>query len=305
MLAWAALSVATACRAGGSGADGGEAALVALERLPERHREVLAAYGAGGESWEAMRAEVRADPQLVTFTAENLALELLRAHDALIGPERARARRAHDRARAELVRLAPESVPVLVELLAVGDDVVASQMAEVLEAIDEPACAARVAELLDDDAARTRRRAARLLGELRHAGSGEGAVAGRLAATVRSEPDWSVRAEAARALGLRAARGRGTRAARELLERALADPDLAVACCAAEGLGALEDPEAVPSLVGALRRGADGGHLRLVGAAQGALARVTGEREERDVAGWELWWGEHRDAVRLGAPGAR
>lgn len=302
VLAFTLLFGLAGCRGGGAG-QGAEPGLVSVERLPDRHRAVLAAYGEGGEAWEAMRAEVRGDAALVEFTVQNLALELVRAHDALVGSEAGRARRAHDRARAELVRLAPESLPVLVELLAVGDDVVAAQVGEVLALVDEPDAATRVAGLLGEREERSRRRAARLLGELCNAGGVEAQVLSRLVAAVRADSAWSVRAEAARALGLRAARGRDTRGVREVLERALLDSDLAVATCAAEGLGALEDPLAVPALAGALERGVDEGHLRLVGAAQGALVRATGERYERDVAGWRRWWQDHADAVRLRAAG--
>jgi hypothetical protein len=267
-------------------------ALVAVDELPERQRAVLEAYGTGGETWDRMRETVLADPELLRFTVDNLTIEMVRAHDGLTALDPARARRAHDRARAELIRLAPASTRVLVELFVVSDAVVARLVGETLVEIGD-GVAPLVAPMLDGEQPKDRRRAAVLLRLLPHAGRREDTIAPRLAALVRSDPDWFVRAESARTLGTRAGKGRDTRAARAVLERALSDPDPAVAEYAALGLGALDDPRAVPSLVRALERAAGEGEGKLLQAAQGALRELTGVPRELDVPGWMAWWRKH------------
>jgi HEAT repeat protein len=277
--------------------------VVPVDELPDEHRALLEAYGAGGEEWEAARGRLRSDPGLLRFAIDNLVVELVRAHDALVTSDVQRARRAYDRAGAELVRLAPESVAPLVELRALADAGVAVPVGGVLGLLDGPpsGAAERVAGLLDVRDVRTRRRAARLLGELPPAGAGEEGVVAALGRAVEHEEDWSVRAEAARALGVRAGRGRVTGGARVRLERALQDPDVAVARCAAEGLGAIEDPLAVPALTEALARAVREGDLRFLRSVQGALQRVTGVRRELDLEGWRRWWREEGGAVRARA----
>ena len=116
-----ALTLCGAC-AGERGESAAAPVAVPVSELPARHREVLAAYGAGGELWERTREEVRGDPVLGPFVIENLVLEMVRAHDALGSSDGARARAALDRSRAELARLAPQSVPTLVELWRLGSD---------------------------------------------------------------------------------------------------------------------------------------------------------------------------------------
>ena len=266
--------------------------LVQVDELPEVYRRVLEAYGQGGEVWELMRAEVRADPELLTFTVENLVIEMVRAHDALTGTEPARARRALDRSRAELVRLAPGSTPTLVQLLAVGDGVVARLCGEVLVEIREDV-AVRVASLLDEGKPETRRRAAVLLADLPHAASREPAVAGRLARHALDDPEWFVRAEAARTVGVRGNRARDTRPARGVLERVLADPDPVVAEYAAVGLRELDDPRAVPALAGALERAVERGEAGVLREALSTLKSLTGEGRDLDPNGWRAWWREH------------
>jgi len=303
VLALAALGACAGPRGGSADGQRG-AAQVQVADLPARYREVLSDYGAGGATWDARRPEVRADPELARFVIENLAIEMVRAHDALVGADPVRARAALDRAQAELVRLAPESVPTLVELFALGDDVVSSQVGLVLAEIPAPGngVSERASRLLEDPRVRARRRAARLLGELAPAGADEQRVQSRLVAAL-GDADWMVRAESARALGRRAGRGRETRGARAVLEGALTDPDPAVAACAAEGLGALEDPLAVPALTGALERAVETGDLKLLSAAQKALRGVSGERSELDLAGWRRWWSEHGGQIRARSAG--
>jgi HEAT repeat protein len=300
-LASAALCASTllgACAGEPSEAPARPPAAVPLSELPARHREVLAAYRAGGETWERTREEVRGDALLGPFVIENLVLEMVRAHDALTGPDAARARVALDRAQAELARLAPESVPALVELVVVGDDVVVTLAGHVLAAIapEEASASTSVSELLGEPESRTRRRAAALLAELAHAGKLEDQVQAELVLALH-DPEWFVRAEAARALGARASQSRETGTARGALEGALGDADPSVAASAAEGLGALEDPRTVPALIAALDRASREGHLGLLNAVQVALARASGERARRDVAGWRRWWSDHGEGI--------
>ncbi len=266
--------------------------LVDVNELPAAQRDVLTAYGEGGGAWDEMRALVRADPDLLCFTVDNLALEMVRAHDALANDAGGPARRAHDRARAELVRLAPASTPVLVELLEVGDGVVAKLAGETLVEIGE-GTALLVAPLLERDQLRARRRGTVLLRLLPLAGPHEPEITAHLARLARSDPDWFVRAEAARTLGSRAGRGRDTRAARTLLESVLLDHDPAVARYAAVGLAELDDPRAVPALVRTLVRAANEGEGKLLRTAQDALRALTGVRRDLDVSGWSAWWRDH------------
>ena len=293
----AGLSLACASeRQGEPSSAGGE--VVRIDELPARHRGVLEAYGEGGAAWEEMREVVRADPELLTFTVENLVIEMVRAHDSLTGGKPSRARRAFDRSRAELVRLVPASSEVLVQLFAVGDGVVSQLSGEVLIEIGD-GVAVLAAPLLDGPDPQTRRRAAVLLGRLTLAGPREEGVSGRLAQLALADPEWFVRAEAALALGLRAGRSRDTGPALAALERALGDPDPTVAEYAARGLRGLEDPRAVPALADALARAVEQGEPGLLRESQTTLRSLTGEGRDLDPEAWRAWW-RHRGLERTG-----
>lgn len=273
--------------------------VVKPSELPAEHRGLLEAYGAGGAAWEAARARATADPALLGFLVDNLVIEMVRGYVSLAGAGAGsgRGEAAFDRAQAELVRLADASTPVLAELLTVPDGVVATLAADTLEQIGRPAVAPVSALLAAPDVA-TRRRAAGLLGRLPHGAGAEEQARLALAACVAGDEDWVARAESARALGRRGARDRTTEPARAALVQALQDPDPAVSQAAAQGLALLQDPLAIPSLIGALARAASQGQPRLVTACQGALSVLSGEPRTLDVAGWRSWWLEHQDEIR-------
>lgn len=273
------------------------AELTRASELPQRHRELLAAYGRGGEDWEAARAEALADPELERFLVDNLVIEMVRSWSAMAGEVAPRSRQAFERAQGELVHLGPSAVDVLAGLLGVRDGVVGLLAARTLERIGRPSVAPVALTLADAPERETRRRAAELLETLPHGGDDEPAAQAALARALASDPEWIVRAQSARALGARGSRDRDTEPARRALERALGDEDVSVAASAAEGLALLHDPLAVPALIGALERAVAEGDLRMVRALERALAGATGSAERRDLAGWRDWWYEHRDGL--------
>ena len=299
--AWVpSLLLLAACGSPGERSDEPARPRVELTRasdLPERHRELLAAYGRGGEDWEVARREALADPELERFLVDNLVIEMVRAWSSMAGEIAPRSREAFERAQGELARLGPASVDVLAGLLGVRDGVVSQLAARTLERIGRGAVAPVAAVLADSDERETRRRAAELLESLPHGGDDEPAAQAALAAALADDPEWIVRAQAARALGVRGARDRATEPARRALERALSDGDATVELSAAEGLAQLGDPLAVPALIGALERAVGAGDVRAVRALERGLAGSTGERERRDLAGWRSWWYDHRDAL--------
>jgi HEAT repeat protein len=170
--------------------------------------------------------------------------------------------------------------------------VVAGLCGEVLVEIGDDV-AVRVALLLDEDEAETRRRAAVLLADLPHAASREQVVAGRLARHALEDPAWFVRAEAALSLGTRGSRGRDTRPARGVLERALEDSDPAVVEFAVLGLRELDDPRAVPALAGTLERAVERGEGAVLRESLQTLKDLTGETADLDPEGWRAWWRQH------------
>jgi HEAT repeat protein len=251
-----------------------QGAVVAVSELPERHRELLEAYGKGGSVWEDARRRALADPELARFLVDNLVIELVRAWHGQNAAEPGRARRAFERARAELVRSGTVAAPVLAQLLDVGDAVVAELAANVLLRID-PAPVAEMAELLGSPEGETRRRAAALLARLGANAEADGRAHEALERLAHADPEWTVRAEAAAALGVRGARERSSTPARKALERALADPDPAVAAVAAKALQRLDDPRAIPALKQALERAAARGDLRVLRAVEEALEALS------------------------------
>lgn len=283
----AALSL-PACRTSTPRAESGAARVVPLADLPPAQREVWEAWRKGAAHYELVRARVDRDPALARFVVDNLVREMVRAYEqnafARPGGEPGR----FERAQADLVSLAPYSVPVLAELLRAPDGVVAFLAADRLAAIGAES-AAPVATLLDDERRDTRRRAAELLGRLPHAGAGEIAVQTALAARVEADAEWPVRAEAARALGARGGRHDHKGYALGVLLRALRDADRTVAIQAAEGLGLLAEPRAIPRLAAELEPAAARGEPGLVAALERALERLAGDGRRRTPAQWRAW----------------
>ena len=293
----AALALLAACssteRPGRSRSAEGTGAIVSIDELPPEYARILRDYAAGGALWEARRERVREDPRQTAFLVENLALEMVRAWErSRLETERG-ARGPYERARDELVLFGEAAAPLLTELFAVGDDVVAFVAADALMHVAGPACLP-VAGLLEREETKVRRRAAELLASLPHARSAEEGVRRALASCTTSDPEWIVRATAARALGERGARDRETRPSRLALQRALADRDPAVVAVSAQALGVLGDAEAIPALANLLERGTGEGEIKIVRAAQAALMRLSGlpqlEVGRMRPRDWRAWW---------------
>ena len=251
----------------------GPARMVQSRDLPARHREVLELCRRGGAEWELERARAASDPGLARFLVDNLVIDMVRAF------ERARIAGAgepsgpFERAQGELVDLACHSTPLLVELLAVKDGVVAFLAADTLARIGEPALAP-VSALLDAHEDATRRRAAELLGQLPPGASTEAGRRAQLARLAVSDPAWIVRAETVRALALRAVRSGEPDTALPTLVRALADPDVSVARAACRAAALLADPRAAPALSACAERATREGLPALLAEARAALAAV-------------------------------
>lgn len=299
-----ALLVAFLAACGSTGAGGGQETRggVSIGELSAAERGALEAWRAGEEAWLARRAAIVADPDLAAFLVDNLVVVMVRSYDAGHLPREGPPERPFERARAELVRLAEHSAPVLAELLVVGDGVVAYLAGEVLGRLGAELAAPAVAERLGATQPEARRRSAEVLGRLGSAGPGEGAVRQRLAALLVSDPEWFVRAQAARALGARCARepgGPAIEAVRGALERGLWDEDPEVRASAATALVGLGDLGAVPELVRRLGRASrDGAELSELRALQSALRRLTGVGRDLDVAGWRAWMDQNAAALR-------
>ncbi|MFN0007374.1 MAG: HEAT repeat domain-containing protein [Planctomycetota bacterium] len=265
------------------------ARMVPVAELPERQREVLAAWRRGGAEWEAERARVAADPELARFFVENLIVLMVRAFDGSAIATAANPDRPFDRAQAELVRWEDRSTEVLVELLGVRDGIVAYLAADTLKRIGG-AAVRPASEKLSSEDPELRRRAAELLGELPPSREIEARVLEQLGERVERDEAWIVRAQAARALGSRGSRLAARGPAAAALTRALRDPEPEVVKSAVSGLGVLGELSAVPPLIQCLERAARDGDLARVRAAQAALRRLL--REESDLSPddwWERW----------------
>jgi len=280
---------------------GDEAKLVRPEDLPERQREVLAAWQQGGAAWEVERARVAADPELASFLVDNLIVVMVRAFDRSAIGTPARPDAPFDRAQAELVLWGDRSTPVLVELLGVRDGIVAFLAADTLERIGVPAVEPVSLKLSAEDP-ELRRRAAELLGKLPNAGGTEPAVLERLGKCVEHDEVWIVRAQAARALAARGSRHTQKGYAAAVLSRALADPDPEVVKNALAGLATLGEESAIPALIRSLERAAREDDLARVQAAQSALRHLFREQASHDPAEWWALW-QARPAPRRPDPG--
>jgi hypothetical protein len=292
--------VLSACSGPSKGGDearesGGEK--VPASELPASHRALLEAYGKGGEEWTTARDAALADPALAAFLVDNLVIEMVRAYTALAGSPSPRANPAFERAQSELVHLHEFSAPVLAGMLELPDGVVALLAMRTLERIGRPAVKP-VTTLLASPEREGRRRAAETLAVLPHAAGDEPATQAALTALLARDAEWIVRAQAAGAVGARGARDRSTEPARRALSAALNDPDPTVVLAAADALGVLGDPLAVPALIERLGPAAANGDVRVVQELQAALARVSGDSTPRDLAGWRDWWYAHRDELQ-------
>lgn len=272
--------------------------MVEVEQLPQSHRDLLRAYGAGGEAWESARTQALADPALTRFLVENLFLELVRAHRSLGGDDGERAQRARDRARTELARLGAPAAPTLAAALEVADDVAAELAAQTLGAIGRPALPALL-EVLTAPEANARQRAALALARMPHGAREEPRVREALVGA-SADKEWFVRAQVARALGARGVRDVETTPWRVALEKLLADPDEAVVEAAAGALIELADPLAIRALIEALGGATDEAQLRKFRALQGALERLSGAGPQPSLAAWQAWWRENRARLERG-----
>ncbi len=293
---WLAGSLVAGCASRDASKPPERPAGVPVSQLPESHRALIEAYGAGGETWEEARKQALLDPELERFLVENLVLEMLRAFAATTGPEPARAMHACERAQAELVRLGEASVPVLTALREISDEVSAELAFQTLERIGRPALSAALG-MSDSPEAKARYRGAHLLGLL-PASSDDAEIDRKLAALLARDPEWIVRAEAALVLGKRAASADERETARKALEAGLGDPDPAVSRSSARALATLGDPRAIPALIRTLEQAAREGQPQQLQACQEALCVLTGLPRPLALEGWRDWWLDHRDELR-------
>ncbi len=300
----------------GSGCAGGRestarSSLTPVSQLPPERRELLAAYGRGGGDWEQARAEALEDPAAARFLADNLALEMVRAYQAGAMDTALRRGDTFERAQRELARLGPVARPLLVEMVASRDTMLAFLGADTLR-LAGPGQAEALLPLFEHSRDEVRRRAVELGGELETEGAEEGALRALLAQRLTQDRAWIVRAQAARSLGERGRRARelgpAAEALRGALEGALADRDRAVRAEAARALGEVGDPRAVPAMIAVFARidrdlaGAESTEEALELRAErqaldGVLTRLTGVSGASGTRAWNEVW--QREGARL------
>jgi hypothetical protein len=263
--------------------------VVPTSELPADLRATWDVYRAGGAAWEIERERVLDDPERLRFVVDNLVIEMVRSYERSRLSKAGEMEGPFERSQRELALLYPGSAPVLAELLAVRDGIVAFLAADVLERIGEPALTP-VARKLEDETPEVRRRAAELLGDLPHGGKDEPAIHERLGKTVKSDTEWIVRAQAAQSLGRRGARHDHKGYCQAVLSRALSDADPAVVASACIGLAELSEPRAIPAIIDALERAGASGELKVVRAAQDALRALSGVDRDQEPAEWSSWW---------------
>lgn len=288
------LLVVGACAS--SGAPTKERPLTPLAELPEAYGEAWRAYRTRDPEWAVLREQALDDPELAQFLVDNFLRDLVNAYDRSRLAAAGRADGPFERARAELITFQEHSVPVLVELVRVGDGVVSFLARDLLVEIGAPSTATALS-LFDDPDERVRQRAAELFvelpGPLRASQGDEAAVLARLKAELEADPSWVVRALCARALGRRGAGLADPRPARIGLLGALDDEDGKVRETAAEALLVLGDPRAVPGLIEAFEHGLEQGDLATMRAARSSLRGLCGvERKTPDD--WRRFWDENR-----------
>lgn len=280
----------SACAAGGDRS--GE--VRSLEQLPAHYRSVWESFRSADPGWPALRDEVRADPSLRDFVVDNLVREMLLAYgEADLSQAQQAATRHFRRTRAELLSFPTRASEVLSELLGIGNGAAAFLAGESLLEIGRPALPAVLAKL-ESPEEQSRQWSARLLGELPNGLEYEDAVLTALARHLAEDGDWLTRAQCAESLGKRGSRARTTQDLRRVLVQALADPDGGVRRAAAGGLAELDDPAAVPALIGYLERGMGAGDLPECLAAETALCSLTGAPRGLGVKGWRDWWRARR-----------
>lgn len=268
---------------------GSSARMVKTSELSEAQREVLEAWRAGGGAWEKERGRVEADPELARFLVDNLVVQMVRSFDRSALGSAFQRESPFTRAQGELVRMPGSSVPVLAELLLVGDDIVAFLAGDTLKRIGSPAVDA-VSSKLSAERPEKRRRVAEVLESLPESPSDERAIQEKLSRMVERDEAWIVRAQAARSLGARGGRSREKGDAAAVLTRALSDADPEVQKTALQALAALGDPSAVPALIRKLERAVQDGDLAGLRASQTALRTLTGEPHDHDPAEWSKLW---------------
>lgn len=266
--------------------------IVAPEELPQKKREVLEAWRAGGAKWESERDRVVADPELARFLVDNLVVQMVRSYDRSRIGSAFKPSSPFLQAQDELVRLADLSTPLLAEMLLLRDDIVAFLAADTLKRIGAPAVDP-VAAKLGQGAPEVRRRVAELVGELPES-SEEPRVLEKLGSAAEHDEAWIVRAQSARALGSRAARRPEKGYAAAVLCRALGDPDAEVRKTALRALADLGDASAVPALIRALERAAAAGDLPALRTAQAALRELTKVPRDLDPEEWWKLWEERK-----------
>ncbi len=278
--------------------------LTKVADIDSEFRGLLVAYGQGGQAWEAVRERVIAareagDPRKEQFLIDNLVLEMVRAYQ--VGALRTVLRddAPFERAQAEVVRFGAAAVPMLAEMVAAEDGVLAFLGSATLRSIGRPALEPTLL-LLDHERAEVRRRAAELLADLPVPPADEATVRARLAQVLQTDGAWIVRAQAVRGFGKRAAAaGRdapGAAAARDLLERTLLDTDPAVSKEAIDAVGALGDALSKDPLLALWTRlerdhsqnlmGNHRDYLRRRDAIEKALAAITGETQRQSLEAW-------------------
>lgn len=264
--------------------------MVPSSELPPDYVAAARSWKEGGEAWRAWRDGALADPALADFLVDNLVGVMIDSYASSRLATTGQVAGPFERAQEDLVFLKERSTPVLVELLAVGDNVAAFLAGDVLVQMDDPSVAPLVAAKLAAPERETRRRAAEVLGRLPHAHEDEEAVLDALERALREDPEWSVRAEAARAVALRGGRDRDTTRSVRALSLALSDPDPAVMEAAAKGLATLRDPRALPALVNALERTLhESDRPKSVLVVQKSLEQLTGTKEPQTPDAWRKW----------------
>ncbi|MEO0652804.1 MAG: HEAT repeat domain-containing protein [Planctomycetota bacterium] len=261
---------------------------VALDQLPDAHRELLDAYREERDDWPSLRAAAAEDPALAAFLVDNFAASMVQSFQA----SRIGSLQAPDspfrRAQNELVALGAHSTPLLVEMVASDDAILAHLGAETLVRIGDDAAASSLL-LLDHPRPEVRRRGAELLGALPGPNGDELTLLAALARVAREDESWAVRAQAVRSMGARANFLPRTGALIQALSQATQDPDSTVAGEAARALGALGEVRAAPALIALVERAVAEADVKLHRAAQESLVELAGGGPQRDARAWRAW----------------